>query len=117
MVRERLTVDPCAGEIVAVVMGHGDAHGHVWGAHGFGPERGKAEREGAGGQRHRASEHAHWCAWAVVARASWGERRDKEEGTEAWCVADVEAHRRARWGGPRWPEAVGRGRLQCGSAL
>ena len=50
----------------------------------------------------------------VRAEARGGRGR---RGTMLWRVEDVEEHRRARWGGPRWPEAVGRGRLQCGCAL
>ena len=49
----------------------------------------------------------------VRAGATGGRRR----GTSPWRVADAEEHRQASWEGPRWPEVVGRGRLQCGSAL
>ena len=40
---------------------------------------GSEKRERAGGQGHRACEHANWCARAAGARANWGERREKEE--------------------------------------
>ena len=41
----------------------------------------RGRREGAGrGQRRRACEAAHWSSRAAGARASWGERREKEEG-------------------------------------
>ena len=50
----------------------------------------------------------------VRAGAGGGRRRRVPTGCR---VEDAEEHRRARWGGPRWPEVLGRGRLQCGSAL
>ena len=50
----------------------------------------------------------------VRAGAGGGRRR---RGPTGCRVEDAEEHRRARWGGPRWPEVLGRGRLQCGSAL
>ena len=77
-----------------------------------GEKRGKARGQGT------ARVSALTGALGRPARMRAGARGGRRtRGTEAWRDADVEAHRRVRWGGPRWPEAVGRGRLQCGSTL
>ena len=76
------------------------------------------KRERAGGARGTARVSVLTGALGRPARVRAGARGGRRKrGTEAWRVADVEAHRRACWGGPRWPEVVGRGRLQCGSGL
>ena len=112
-----LTVVQCAGEAVAVAAGHGGSCGRVQGVSGGGLRPGEG-REGAGKcqciARVRLPIGALGRPVRVREEAGGGRRR---RGTMPWRVEDAEEHRRARWGGPRWPEVLGRGRLQCGSAL
>ena len=59
-------------------------------------------------QRARACEVVHWSLQAAGVRAREATGRRRKRGTEVWSVTDVEAHRRTRWGGPRWSEASGK---------
>ena len=112
-----ITMVQCAGEAVAVAAGHRGSCGHVRGVSGGGLRPGEG-REGAGKCQGIARVRLPIGAlgWPVRVREEAGGGR-RRRGTMPWRVEDAEEHRRAHWGGPRWPEVLGRGRLQCRSAL
>ena len=87
-----LAVDPCAGEVVAVAVGHEGTRGHVWGARGVGLGRGE-RREGKQGGQGIARVSALTGALGRPARMRAGARGGRgRRGTKAWCAADVEEH-------------------------
>ena len=95
------TVDSCAGELVAIATGHGGLFERVGVLVGLvQSERVKEEsrRRARGTARVSVLTGAFGRPAHVRAGARGGRRRGE---TEAWRDANIEAHRRACWGGPR----------------
>ena len=107
----------CTGELVAIAMGHGgllSVFGALVGLVQSERVKEESRRRARGTARVRPLIGALGRPTRVRARAARGKRR---RGTKAWRDEDIEAPRLAQGPGPRWPDAVDWGWLQCGCAL
>src|SRR4051812_22421938 len=79
----RSTVDSCAGELVAVATGHGRALHRVQSVRGGRLHPEEEREETRRGERRARVSSLIGALGAAMARANWGERREKKEGASS----------------------------------